>query len=128
MSTSHLTEGQRALIESALVLRQHGLDRQLAAHHEGLSRSEHARIVRQDEGHDAAQLEGAREIDLALSDLELRELGEVSDALRRLRSGRFGRCTDCEAEIPFDRLKAEPWAQRCVACASRREQGTRRAG
>lgn len=128
MSTTHLTEGQRALIESALVLRQNHLDRQLAEHHEGLSRSEHARVVLQDEGRDAIQLEGEREIDLALSDLELRELGQVSDALRRLRGGRFGLCVDCEAEIPFDRLKAEPWALRCVACASQREQGARRAG
>jgi len=126
MSTSHLTEGQRALIESALVLRQHQLDQQLAAHHEGLSRSEHARALLQDEGHDAAQLEVGREIDLAMSDLELRELGKVSDALRRLRGDRFGLCADCETEIPFDRLKAEPWALRCVACASRREQGARR--
>ena len=126
MSTTHLTDGQRALIESALVLRQQQLDRQLAAHHEGLSRAEHAREVLQDEGHDAIQLEGEREIDLALSDLEVRELGEVSAALRRLQGGRFGLCADCEAEIPFDRLQAEPWALRCVACASRQEQGQRR--
>ena len=126
MSTSHLTEGQRALIESALVLRQHQLDQQLAAHHEGLSRSEHARALLRDEGHDALQLDGEREIDLALSDLELRELGAVSAALRRLQGGRFGLCADCEAEIPFDRLRAEPWALRCVACASRHEQGARR--
>ena len=126
MSTCHLTEGQRALIESALMLRQHQLDRQLAAHHEGLSRSEHARALLQDEGHDAAQLEVGREIDLAMSDLELRELGKVSDALRRLRGACFGLCADCEAEIPFDRLKAEHWALRCVGCASQREKGARR--
>ena len=128
MSTTHLSEGQRALIESALVLRQHQLDRQLAAHHEGLSRAEHAHEVLADEGHDATQLEGEREIDLALSDLELRELGEVSAALRRLRGEGYGLCTDCEAEIPFDRLKAEPWALRCVDCEAQRERAARLLG
>ena len=48
----------------------------------------------------------------------------VSAALARLRdteTGHYGVCTDCEADIPFDRLKVEPWALRCVACESARE-------
>ena len=122
---SHLTAGQRALIEAELLQRQKQLDRQLAAHQEGLSRAEHARQVLQAEEQDATQLEGDREIDLALSDRELRELGEVSAALRRLPTEAFGRCADCDNEIPFDRLKAEPWALRCVACESRREHDPR---
>ncbi|MBK1689489.1 molecular chaperone DnaK [Rubrivivax gelatinosus] len=77
------------------------LDRRLEEHHQGLSRAEHAHEMRDD--HDELrQREDERDVDMALSDLELRELGEVSTALRR--------------------LKAEPWAQRCVACESRRER------
>jgi len=63
---------------------------------------------------------------MALSDRETVELGAVSDALARLRDGRYGLCADCDAEIPFDRLKAEPWALRCVACESSREARARR--
>lgn len=125
--TTHLTAGQRALLEAALVQRQHQLDRRLAEHNDGLSRVEHAREVLQQDVREVAQREEEREVDMALSDMEQRELGEVSAALRRLQAGDFGRCTDCDAEIPFDRLKVEPWALRCVACESRRERGPRQA-
>ena len=37
--SSHLTSGQRALIEVELVRRQHELDRQVAEHQGGLSRA-----------------------------------------------------------------------------------------
>jgi DnaK suppressor protein len=128
MST-HLTAGQRALLESALVQRQHQLDQRLAQHHQGLTRAEHAADLLAQDNDDAPQRETERELDLAMSDLETRELGEVSAALRRLQAGDYGLCRDCGAEIPFDRLKAEPWALRCVACESRvesRAEGARR--
>jgi RNA polymerase-binding transcription factor DksA len=28
----------------------------------------------------------------------------------------YGRCADCGLEIPFERLKAEPAALRCIDC------------
>ena len=121
----HLTAGQRALLESSLQLRQHQLDRRLAEHHGGVSRAEHAHDLLQQDGDDAPQREGERELDLALSDLETRELGAVSQALARLQSGSYGVCAECASEIPFDRLKAEPWALRCVACESRLEEKRR---
>lgn len=123
--SAHLTAGQKALLEAALVQRQHQLDRRLADHTQGLSRAEHAREVLQQDGDDQPQREGEREVDMALNDLELRELGEVSNALRRLASSQFGLCTDCDSEIPFDRLKVEPWALRCVSCESQRERAGR---
>jgi DnaK suppressor protein len=121
----HLTAGQRALLESSLQLRQHQLDRRLAEHHGGVSRAEHAHDMLEQDGDDAPQREGERELDLALSDLETRELGAVSQALARLQSGSYGVCAECASEIPFDRLKAEPWALRCVACESRLEERRR---
>lgn len=121
MST-HLTAGQRALLEAALVQRQHQLDRQLAEHHQGLSRAEHAREVLQQDGDDAPQREGERTLDMALSDRGLQELGAVSDALARVHGADYGLCGDCGAEIPFDRLKVEPWALRCVPCEGQRER------
>ena len=124
--TTHLTAGQRALLEAALVQRQHQLDRRLAEHTGGQTRADHAREVLQQDVREAAQREGESEIDMALSDLELRELGDVSAALRRLRADAYGRCADCDAEIPFDRLKAEPWALRCVACEGARERDPRK--
>jgi DnaK suppressor protein len=122
----HLTPEQRALLEATLVQRQHQLDRRLAEHNEGLSRADHAREVLEQDTREAPQREEEREIDMALSDMELRELGAVSAALRRLQDDTFGRCSDCSVEIPFDRLRAEPWAQRCVQCEETRERNARR--
>jgi DnaK suppressor protein len=118
MSNTTLTPGQRALLEAALTQRQHELDRRVAAHQGGGSRAEHAREMLLQDGDDAPQREGERELDMALSDLELRELGAVSDALRRLHSPEFGRCLACGQGIAFDRLKAEPDARLCIECAN----------
>lgn len=119
--TQHLTSGQKALLEAGLTQRQHQLDRRLAEHTQGQTRAEHAREVLLQDGDDAPQRENDRELDLALTDRETQELGQVSDALRRLHGDDYGLCSDCGCEIPFDRLKVEPWAQRCVACETVRE-------
>ncbi|MCU0969715.1 MAG: TraR/DksA C4-type zinc finger protein [Rubrivivax sp.] len=127
--TTNLTAGQRALLEAALEQRQRQLDRRLAEHHGGLTRAEHAREVLLQDGDDAPQREADRELDMALSDRETAELGEVSAALRRLRDGEaYGRCAGCGEDIPFDRLKVEPWALRCVRCEGEREVAALRRG
>ena len=124
MST-HLTTGQRALLEAELSSRQRDLDRQLAEHQGGLSRAEHARELLNQDSDDVSHREADRELDMALNDRELAELGAVSAALRRLKEGGYGVCADCGEDIAFDRLKVEPWALRCIACESRREQARR---
>ncbi len=127
MST-HLTTGQLALLEAALVQRQHVLDQRLADHTQGLSRAEHAHEVLLQNDDDVPQRENLREMDLARTDIETQELGAVSAALRRLHGPDYGVCSDCGDDIPFDRLKIEPWALRCVACETRRESATRPSG
>lgn len=124
--SSHLTAGQRALLRAALEQRQHQLDRRLADHLGGRSRAEHAREVLTQDGDDAPQRESEREMDMALSDLETQEVGVVSEALRRIDGDAYGLCTGCGVEIPFDRLRAEPWAERCVPCETAREQAAQR--
>jgi len=123
--TTYLTVGQRALLEAELVRRQNELDRQLAEHQGGLSRVEHAHEVLSQDSDDVSHREAEREMDMALGDREIAELGAVSAALRRLKEDRYGSCADCGEAIAFDRLKVEPWALRCVACESRRERSAR---
>jgi DnaK suppressor protein len=123
--STHLTAGQRALLEAELVGRQRDLDRQLAEHQGGLSRAEHARELLNQDSDDISHREADRELDMALNDRELAELGAVSAALRRLKEGGYGLCTDFGEGIAFDRLKVEPWALRCIACESRRERSAR---
>jgi RNA polymerase-binding protein DksA len=47
---------------------------------------------------------------------DLGELRAVSAALRRIHEPDFGLCIGCGVEIPFERLQANPSAQRCFAC------------
>ncbi len=124
----HLTAGQRAQLEADLLQRQRQLDRRLVEHQEGLSRADHARDLAMQDAREAAQREGERELDMAITDRELLELGEVTQALARLRSGHYGRCVDCGADIPFDRLKAEPQTLRCVECEATKETAAQRGG
>jgi RNA polymerase-binding transcription factor DksA len=46
-------------------------------------------------------------------------LVEVTAAEQRLRSGTYGRCEHCGAQVPAARLAARPVARTCVACAAR---------
>lgn len=117
----HLTAGQHALLETALQQQLRALDRRLAEQLDGTSRAEHAHQLLEQDGDDAPQREPERELDMARSDRATVSLGEVSRALARLAQGSYGVCSDCGAEVPFDRLKAEPWAERCVPCQTAAE-------
>ena len=124
---TQLTAGQRAQLKELLELRAHELDGRLARELDQGSRATHARDVLLQDNDDAPQRAEAREIDLARTDRELHELGAVSRALAGLERPDYGQCVDCGGVIPFDRLKAEPWAQRCVPCESRHEQSAKKA-
>jgi RNA polymerase-binding protein DksA len=58
-----------------------------------------------------------------LSDLDQAEIGRdvaelraIDAALGRIAQSEYGRCIDCACDIEFDRLRANPTAQRCIAC------------
>jgi len=74
------------------------------------------------------RIQNACDRDWAMSNLERtsNRLREVQAALRRLETGRFGVCVDCEENINPKRLAAVPWAASCIACqqAADREQTT----
>ncbi len=117
----HLTPGQKAQLEAALTLRQHELDLRTANHQGHQTRADHARDVLTSDADDAPQRDSDREIDLAMTDRELDELGQISRALTRIKGEGYGYCTDCGSAIPFDRLRLQPHAMRCVTCEARRE-------
>lgn len=121
--TNHLTTGQRALLQAGLEMRRRALTQQIETHQEGRSRIEHARDVLAQDYDDAPQRAMDREVDMALSDIDTQELAAIDRALKRIQEDDYGLCADCGGEIPFDRLKVEPHALRCVACESRREKG-----
>ena len=60
-------------------------------------------------------------LDIAAVERDMGELRRVSQALGRIHSPEYGVCNDCDADIPFARLQAEPAALRCVTCQERHE-------
>jgi RNA polymerase-binding transcription factor DksA len=54
----------------------------------------------------------------ALIDQARGHLGELDDALDRLREGSYGRCERCGRPIAAGRLAARPTARTCIACAA----------
>ncbi len=63
-----------------------------------------------------------RETALRLASGESQMLGDVQDALGRIRDGTYGTCIDCDKPIPVKRLEAFPAAKRCVECKTRYEK------
>ncbi len=65
-----------------------------------------------------ASTEGDEEVARSILISEEQLLAEVRQALTRLDTGTFGRCAGCGRLIGKARLKAVPYARRCIRCAS----------
>lgn len=46
----------------------------------------------------------------------------IRAALFKLKHGGYGVCIDCEENISEKRLKATPWAERCISCAEEHDK------
>ncbi|WP_019140814.1 TraR/DksA family transcriptional regulator [Noviherbaspirillum massiliense] len=47
---------------------------------------------------------------------DVAELRAIDGARARMANGTYGNCVNCEAEIPYERLEAQPTAERCAPC------------
>ncbi len=65
---------------------------------------------------DAAVADQIVDLDNAELLRDVRELRELEAAQARLGAGSFGQCIDCQKEIGYPRLRAQPAAVRCVEC------------
>lgn len=119
--TTALTPGQHALLESELQLARARAQAALQAQREGGDRVAHAAALLADDPHELREHESDRELDQARDDHLLAELQAIDDALLRLKTPGYGRCVDCAAVIPFDRLQRQPQALRCVDCQTAAE-------
>ncbi len=48
----------------------------------------------------------------------LKKLQKIDSALDRIRTKKYGKCIKCNELIPEDRLKALPYALKCIGCQS----------
>ena len=109
-------ETYRNILENKAAEVQRSMSAQKAA--QVLSREEHPH----DEG-DLSQQSHEEWIFLNRNTLDIKLLREVQDALRRIESGAYGVCSECEEPISVKRLEAVPWAKFCVACQERIASG-----
>jgi phage/conjugal plasmid C-4 type zinc finger TraR family protein len=73
----------------------------------------------------AQELENAEVVDALGNEARL-ELSRIAKALDQIKNGVYGSCADCGEPIPRARLKAYPFAARCIRCATAEEDRTRR--
>jgi DnaK suppressor protein len=71
--------------------------------------------------HDFAQMIAQNNNTALAIERDRRELKSIEAALRRIKAGTFGECTDCEGPIPEKRLQARPSAERCLGCQAKLE-------
>ncbi len=65
----------------------------------------------------------SKNVMLAVSENESRQVVLINEALERIAGEEYGTCQNCEKEINPKRLAAVPWARYCLACQELVEQG-----
>lgn len=120
---SHLSEEQLAELKQTLEVQRRQLRQDIR---EELLRSDdeqYSELAGQvhDSG-DESVADLLSDINTAVIGQSIKALREVEAAQERLREGYYGRCEDCEVEIPYERLKAYPAARRCIADQERYEK------
>jgi DnaK suppressor protein len=65
---------------------------------------------------DEASADLTVDIDNARIGMQLAALHDIEAARRRIAAGTYGQCTDCHADIDYERLLAYPTAKRCAQC------------
>lgn len=74
---------------------------------------------------EGAQVKVADDVLTTLSESARREVMQIDAALRRMDEGAYGRCVDCDQEIPPERLRALPYTVRCQDDEEERERSLR---
>lgn len=65
----------------------------------------------------------SKNVMLAVSENESRQVILINEALQRIGDDEYGTCQNCEKEINPKRLDAVPWARYCLSCQELVEQG-----
>jgi DnaK suppressor protein len=63
----------------------------------------------------------SQHLSVTLMENDRTELERIEKAISRIEDRTYGQCEICEKPIPMARLKAIPWATKCITCQSRSE-------
>ncbi len=112
---SHLNKKQLAELSQTLEVQRRQLRQDIR---EELLRNDHEQYGElAGETHDSGDESVAdllSDINTATLGQSIRALREVEAAQQRMNSKQYGRCEECDVEIPFERLRANPSARRCL--------------
>lgn len=89
------------------------MQRQVAARHANDRFSDDVDVVSADVDKD---------IEMSIQGQNRTVLYRIEESLRRLSTGDYGICEDCDEPIPVRRLEAMPFALRCVGCQEEAEE------
>lgn len=65
----------------------------------------------------------SKNVMLAVSENESKQLTLIDEALLRIEDDEYGTCQNCEKDINPKRLAAIPWARYCLDCQELLEKG-----
>jgi len=65
----------------------------------------------------------SKNVQLAVSENESKQLALIDQALIRIEDDEYGTCQNCEKDINPKRLAAIPWARFCLDCQEMLEKG-----
>ncbi len=51
-----------------------------------------------------------------IANQQVKELGEIEDAIKSIEKGSYGICDMCDESIAIGRLRAKPFAKYCTPC------------
>lgn len=114
--SDHIDPGKIEELRAEITAELERLERSMRATDRGLrpvelDQTAVGRLSRMDELQNQAMSKNLRE-------REDMKLGGLLGALRRIEEGTFGRCSECDAAIPVDRLEIFPEASTCVDCTA----------
>jgi DnaK suppressor protein len=112
MSDQRMEGLRRMLLERRQTL-QREIDASLADYRAGQHRMREESVP---DTEDMSVQVSTAEQRISLMESRNRTRDQLDEALRRLDEGLYGICEDCGEQIGEGRLKALPFARRCVAC------------
>lgn len=62
------------------------------------------------------------DLNVARVDRHIQAMRDIEAALRRIKDGEYGVCTDCGTDVGFERLQVYPTAKRCIVCQEKHER------
>lgn len=117
-TSNERTEGLRRMLLERRQALQREIDESLADYRAGQNRMREESVP---DTEDMSLQVSTAEQRISLMEARNRTRDQLDEALRRLDEGRYGICEDCEEVIGEARLKALPFARRCIACQERAE-------